>query len=56
LIIAPILVELRKLAHRQISLFSGVEFTVDAERGLEGIGDFIISRSAEMFTIIVRFT
>ena len=52
LIIAPILVELRKLVHHQISLFSGVEFTVNEEKGLKGICDFIITRSPEMFTII----
>src|SRR6266516_3935913 len=34
LIIAPILVELRKLLHRQISLFSGVDFSVDPDNGL----------------------
>lgn len=51
LIIAPILVELRKLVHHQISLFSGVEFTIDEEKGLKGICDFIITRSPEMFTI-----
>ena len=51
LIIAPVLVELRKLLHHQISLFSGVEFTVNEEKGLKGICDFIITRSPEMFTI-----
>ena len=51
LIIAPILVELRKLVHHQISLFSGVEFTMNEEKGLKGICDFIITRSPEMFTI-----
>ena len=55
LIIAPILVELRKLVHHQISLFSGVDFTVNEEKGLKGICDFIISRSPEMFTVIVIF-
>jgi hypothetical protein len=50
-IIAPILVELRKLVHHQISLFSGVDFTVNEEKGLKGICDFIITRSPEMFTV-----
>jgi len=53
LIIAPILVELRKLLHHQISLFSGVDFTVNEENGLKGICDFIITRSPEMFTVNV---
>jgi len=45
LIITPLLVELRKLLNRQISLFSGVDFTVDPEHGLNGVCDFIITRS-----------
>jgi hypothetical protein len=45
LIIAPILVELRKLMDRRISLFSGVDFTVDPEQGLNGVCDFIITQS-----------
>lgn len=47
LIIAPILVELRKLHRHSVSLFSGVELTVDRERDLNGFCDFIISRSPE---------
>jgi hypothetical protein len=45
LIITPVLVELRKLLNRQISLFSGVDFTVDPSWGLNGVCDFIITRS-----------
>ena len=30
---------------RRISLFSGVDFTVDPEQGLNGVCDFIITRS-----------
>ena len=47
LIIAPVLVELRKLFDKKISLFSGVELNVDKERDLAGFCDFIISRSPE---------
>jgi hypothetical protein len=46
LIVAPVLVELRRQADRQISVFSGNEFDVDAERGLCGRCDFLISRSS----------
>lgn len=46
-IVAPILVELRKLCNRQISLFSGTDLTVDKEKGLNGTCDFIISHSPE---------
>lgn len=51
LIIAPILVELRKMLDRKISFFSGREFNVDAEQGLVGVCDFIISQSAELLLI-----
>ena len=45
MIIAPMLIEVRKILHRQISLFSGIEFQVDASLGLTGVCDYIISKS-----------
>ena len=45
LIIAPILVEFRKLLKHQISLFSGIEFNVAPKKGLNGVCDFMISGS-----------
>jgi hypothetical protein len=51
MIIAPILIEVRKMMNHQISLFSGVDFTVDPQRGLSGVCDFIISRSPEQFLV-----
>ena len=45
MIISPILVELREQFDRKISLFSGVDFNVDAENGLTGVCDFLISLS-----------
>lgn len=47
LIIAPVLVEIRKLLDRKISLFSGIEFNVDKDRDLSGCCDFMISDSPE---------
>jgi hypothetical protein len=44
-IIAPVLLEVWNLLERQISIFSGVEFTVDPSQDLTGICDFLISRS-----------
>ena len=41
MIVAPILIELRKFLKRQISLFSGTEFTVDRSKKLNGRCDFI---------------
>jgi hypothetical protein len=45
LIVAPLLFELRELLDRQIGLFSGVDFSIDAESGLNGICDFLLTRS-----------
>ncbi|MDZ7957574.1 MAG: hypothetical protein RMY34_06655 [Aulosira sp. DedQUE10] len=47
LMVAPILVEVRKLNNRQISLFSGTDLTVDKEKGLNEVCDFILSHSPE---------
>ena len=43
--IAPILVDLRRQLHEEVSLFSGVYFTVDNSKGLNGTCDFIITKS-----------
>ncbi len=51
LIISPMLVDLRKIVNHQISLFSGVDFTVDASKGLNGVCDFIISGSKQQFLL-----
>jgi hypothetical protein len=51
LIIANVLVELRKVLGHKISLFSGVEFNVDKEKGLNGFCDFIISASSEQLML-----
>ncbi|MEC4814806.1 MAG: hypothetical protein SAK29_16220 [Scytonema sp. PMC 1069.18] len=47
LIIMPVVIEVRRYFKYQISIFSGSEFNVDAEKGLEGRCDFILSRSPE---------
>src|SRR5437763_5304137 len=45
LIIAPVLLEVRRLTGRRIGFFSGIEFNVAPEEGLNGFCDFILSRS-----------
>jgi len=50
-IIAPILLEFRRLRDRQIAVFSGVEFNVDAEAGLNGYCDFLITRSPRLLIV-----
>jgi hypothetical protein len=51
MIISPILIEVRRQQNNQISLFSGIDFSIDNERGLNGNCDFIISRSPELFIL-----
>ena len=51
MIITPVLLEVRKILQEKISLFSGEDFTVDFKQGLNGICDFLISRSSEMLEI-----
>ena len=51
LIISPVLLEVRTILQRQISIFSGEEFTVDPAQGLSGICDFLISQSPELLEI-----
>ncbi|HMV50554.1 MAG TPA: hypothetical protein PLD20_16110 [Blastocatellia bacterium] len=55
MIIAPILVEARKLMQRRVSLFSGVGFDVAPDQGLSGMCDFIFCRSAEQLMLTSPF-
>lgn len=50
-IIAPILAEITELTHHTVSLFSGVEFSVDETQGLTGRCDFMLSASPVQYTI-----
>jgi len=49
MIVAPILVEVRRLKDRKISLFSGIEFSVEPENGLSGFCDFLLALSPTQF-------
>jgi hypothetical protein len=51
LLISPILVEVRERSGRAVSIFSGTDFTVDESLGLNGICDFLMSRSEEQLLI-----
>lgn len=51
MIITPVLLEVRRRANGQISLFSGTEFNVDEAKGLVSYCDYILSRSKEQLTI-----
>jgi hypothetical protein len=50
-IINPVLTAVRRMLDRKISLFSGDEFSVDPSIGLNGICDFLISKSPSQLEI-----
>ena len=51
LIISNIIVEIRRRFKNQISIFSGVELTMDKEKELNGFCDFIISGSPQQLIL-----
>lgn len=51
MIIAPVLLEVRRLVNDKISLFSGREFNVASEKGLNRACDFLISLSESQLII-----
>lgn len=51
MIVADVLVELREHFEHRISLFSGIDFNVDDEKGLTGVCDFVISLSPVQFDL-----
>jgi len=53
LIIINILLEVKEKLSEKISLFSGIDFNVDKERGLNGFCDYIISLSCEQLYLDV---
>ncbi len=50
-IIYPVLTEVRRICKKEISLFSGEEFNVDPTLGLNGVCDFILSKSPRQLLI-----
>lgn len=49
MIVADILIELREHFEHAISLFSGIDFNVDAENDLTGVCDFLVSLSPNQY-------
>ncbi len=47
LVIAPILADLRAQLQHRVSVFSGIDFSVETSLGLAGYCDFILARSPE---------
>lgn len=50
-IINPVLLEVRRILNLKVSVFSGEEFNVDPQLGLNGVCDFLISCSPEQLTV-----
>ncbi len=50
-IVAPLLLEVREVLQSQISIYSGVRFDVAPDEGLQGICDFIITRTPPFPTL-----
>jgi hypothetical protein len=51
LIIAPVLLEVRRHFNFQVGFFSGTDFNVDPTVGLNGYCDYILTASKEMYEI-----
>jgi hypothetical protein len=51
MIITPILIETRRILNNQISLFSGIDFNVDSQQGLNGYCEFLISLSCQQLYV-----
>jgi hypothetical protein len=54
-IIAPVLMELRRATGGRFKLFSGVEWSVDPARGLNGYCDFILTRGGSQLFVSAPF-
>ena len=52
MITAPILIELREQLQNRMSLFSGIDFNVDSERGLDGSCDFLMGNSSGLLLVV----
>jgi hypothetical protein len=50
-IIAPVLLEVRRLCGGAIGLFSGVPLDVDPAKGLNGVCDFLLTKPARQFIL-----
>ena len=51
LIITPILLEVRRQFNFQVGFFSGTEFNVDFERGLNGYCDYILTARPDIYEV-----
>lgn len=54
-IIAPVLLELKRMLKQRFFLFSGVEWEADVSRGLNGYCDFLLTRGASQYVLGAPF-
>jgi hypothetical protein len=54
-IIAPVLLELRRILGHRFLIFSGVEWEADASLGLNGFCDFILTKGESQFVLTAPF-
>jgi hypothetical protein len=54
-IIAPVLLECRRSVNSRLAIFSGVEWNVDKERGLNGVCDFILTKGPTQYILSAPF-
>ena len=54
-VIAPVLVELRRALHDCFHLFSGLEWEVDRDRGLNGYCDFLLTKGESQYILGAPF-
>src|SRR4051812_24444866 len=50
-VIAPVLFELRHLHAGRFGLFSGIELEADPDRGLNGVCDFVLTKSPRQHVV-----
>jgi hypothetical protein len=51
LLVVPILMEVRRHLKKNISLFSGISFSIDPDRGLNGECDYVLSASPDQLRL-----
>lgn len=51
LLVSPILAEVVQLTQQRVRLFSGEELNVDIDRDLDGVVDFLLSKSSTLYLI-----
>jgi hypothetical protein len=51
LLVSPILAEVVQLTQKRVQLFSGREFDVDIDRDLDGVVDFLLSKSTTPYIV-----